>query len=309
MNNISTGFYFSNSKLQVMEIGCEDTIYSIRNISEVYFNEVLDFTVDKNSRILEQLQAAYNEILLDFPVKTTSAAFALPNDFFYVMQVPFENTLKNDDLIREFKWEFSLLYPYVDPEDLVIQFIEIPKNSYMKHQTAIVIAVRQKYLQVLNAFCRKNNILLKHIESPHIAAERIFTASRINMFNKIIVSIFISNKDISIIISDNLKPVYFKIIKNIDFTHIPEIIKEELNTNGIIDIKADNADHCFVLGDSLNLTFLERLNTITGIKFEPFNLTDNMNISLKRDNNKYLNKVNSFSASAGAALRLFKDLL
>lgn len=309
MKNISTGFYFSNSKLQAMEIGYENTYYSIRNISEVYFNEVLDFTTDKNSKILEQLQAAYNEILLDFPVKASSTAFALPNDFFYVMQVPYENSLKTEDLIREFKWEFSILYPYVDPEGLVIQFIEIPKNSYMKHQTAIIIAVRQKYLQVLDAFCKKNNIILKHIEAPHIAAERIFTVSKNNLFNKIIVSVFISNKDISIIISDNLRPVYFKIIKNIDFNKIPEIIKEELNTNCIIDIKADNADHCYVLGDSLNLTFLERLNKITGIKFELFNLTGNMEFSLQQEDSKYLNKVNSFSASAGAAIRLFKDLI
>jgi len=309
MKNIATGFYFSSSKLQAVELSSEDKKYSIQNISEVYFNEVLDFSSDKDSKILEQLQTSYNEILLDFPVKASSVSFALPNDLFYVMQVPYDISLKSEDLIKEFRWEFSVIYPYLDPEELAIQFIEIPKSNYMKHKTVIVIGVTKKYLQILNTFCKNNNLILRHLEAPHIAAERTFAASKQNLFNKIIFSIFISNKDISIIISDNLRPVYFKLINDIDFNKIPEIIKEELNSNVLIDINIQNADCCFVLSDSLNKTFLERLNIITDISFIPFNLADSLDFASNLENSRYLQKANTFSASAGAALRLFRDLL
>lgn len=307
MANNVTGLYFSNSKLQAVTLTSDKNNIIIQNLYEVYFNEVIDFSLDKSTKVLEQLQDAFNEIILSMPVNSSKIAFALPVEFFHIMQVPYEISLRTEDLINEFRWEFGLLFPYLDTIDLAIQFIEIQKCNYLSHNSAIVIAILKKKLQLLNRFCENNNLILRHIDAPHIAAERTLSIAKNNFNQNIILSIYISNKEISIIISIDFKPVYFKLINNIDFIDIPEVINNEIHSNDVVSIKVENIDNCYIFGDSLNISFLERINKITGVNFTLNNLLGCIDFPSFNESNNFYKKINTFSAPAGAALSLFKD--
>src|SRR3989337_2859291 len=122
------GFTLSGSKLQVVEITNQDEQFFLENVDEAYFNEPLNFEKDKETQISALLQGAFNELIIRKALKSNSVSFTLPFELFYTAQLPYDNTLLHQDIIDEFRWELSVLYPFAQVKDLVIQYIEIEKK-------------------------------------------------------------------------------------------------------------------------------------------------------------------------------------
>ena len=117
------------------------------------------------------------------------------------MQVPYDNSLLHHDLLDEFKWELSVLYPYISTSDLVIQYHEIEKNILNNADNALVFAVPRKYLRILNDFCRQNKLKLKFVDHIHMTSEKALSVTN-NLIDKgIVLSIYLNYNYFSVIFS------------------------------------------------------------------------------------------------------------
>ena len=144
------GITITNSKLQVVEVVRKNDRFILENIDEAYYNETLNFNTDKETKISALIQGALNELLIKKTLTAYSISFTLPFEFLYMMQIPYEQTLLYNDLIEEFRWELSVLYPYVDANDLIIQFFDIDKNEFSGINSVFVLSTPRKYLKMLN---------------------------------------------------------------------------------------------------------------------------------------------------------------
>jgi|GEM_PF-363342 Tfp pilus assembly PilM family ATPase len=311
------GFTISGSKLQLVEIIYKDKQFILDKIDEAYFNEPINLETDKETKIDSLLQGAFNEIIIKRPLKSSFASFALPFELFHIMQVPYDNTLLHQDLIEEFTWELSVLYPYVSTKDIVIQYIEVEKNNLITENTMIAIAIQRKYLQMIHNFCKANNLKLKFIDNIHTASERALTASYPSSARGLTMSIFITNKFLSLIYSLEGKLIYFKVIPLNDAGEIPSLLLNETMPNQSFQIEEwttlehfhkinKNAiDNAFISGEEISETIINTLSKTLGIDLIHFNPFEKITPNSELFTNKfYLEKNNCFSPSAGIAYRL-----
>jgi Tfp pilus assembly PilM family ATPase len=299
------GFSISSSRLQVVEVNFKSGQFYLENVDEAFFNESLNLETDKETKVISLLQGALNELLIRKPLKSNYVSFTLPLDLFHIMQVPYDNTLLNQDLTEEFRWEFSVLYPYLHVNDLVIQYIEIEKNNLTESGTALVIALPRKYLQLIHNFCEHNKLKIRFIDNAHIASDRALFVNSVKVDRGLVLSIYFSDKNLSVIFSYDSKPVYLKTITLNDASEITTVLLNEINNNNFIKINKNNVENAFITGEDISRSLVKSLSMVTGINFIFFNpfekITPGENLN---ENNFYLEKYNAFSPAAGIALRL-----
>lgn len=299
------GITITSSKMQIVEVVYSNDQYLLHNVDEAYFNEPINFETDKETKILSLFQTAYNELIINKPLISKSVSFSLPLELFQIMQVPYDNTLLNQDLMEEFRWEFSILYPYLKVNDLVLQYLEIEKNPLNESSTAIVIAVNRKFLSLIQTFCEQNNLKLKFIDNAHIASDRALFLNN-NLNDKgITLSVFYSNNNLSVIISFNGKPVYFKINQLKDAGEIISTLQNEIEKNSILSLSSKLISSAFISGDELSPSVTEAIRRTTGINLVYFNPFNKINPDKDLGINRYYSeKYNSFAPAAGIAFRL-----
>ena len=299
------GFNISSSKLQVVEINHEGEQFKLVNLDEAYFNDPINLETDKDTKISALLQGAYDELLIKKPLKATSISFTLPFELFHVMQVPYDNTLLYQDMIEQFKWELSVLYPYLSTKNLVIQYIEIEKNAFNIMPSSIVFGIQRKYLQMLSGFCQQNNLKLKFIDNIHIAAERALSVGNALVYKGLTLSIYFNNKFLSILYAFNGKPIYFKVIPLNDASEIMEHLLRETKPSPSLKVERSQIEAAFICGDEISGSVVQTLNKTLGLNFILFNPFDKIKPSPSLyDSKLYLEKFNSFSSAAGIAFRL-----
>lgn len=299
------GFNISSSRLQVVEINFKSGKFQLENVDEAYFNEPLNLEHDKETKINSLLQGAFDELLVRKPLKSNLVSFTLPLELFHIMQVPFDNTLLNQDLLEEFRWEYSVVYPFLSSNDLAIQYIEIDKNNITESGTAIVIALPRKYLQIIHNFCERNRLKVRFVDNVHIAADRSLFVNNANIDKGLVLSVFFSDNVLSIIFSYNSKPVYFKTIPLNDAGEIVPLLLNEINSNSYIKVKKGFIENAFITGENISTSFVKSLDAALGINFKLYNPFE----KIKPDSSLYQNKFyserfNSFAPAAGIALRL-----
>jgi Tfp pilus assembly PilM family ATPase len=197
---IHAGLNISSSKLQLVEIFGSHNEVRLENLNEVVFAEPINFKSDSERQILIQLQTAYDEIQLKKPIRSRKVSFSLPLDIFYIAQLPYDNTLLHRDLTEELKWEFSVLYPFIKPDDLILQYLEINKNMIFTKNTALVYAIERKHLKTLQKFCGQNNLSLGYIDNAHLSSERALALSDSFLNQGLRLSIFVSKNNLSIVL-------------------------------------------------------------------------------------------------------------
>jgi len=300
-----TGFTVTGSKLQLVEVINKAGQFILENVDEAYFNEPLDIERDKETKIISLLQGAFNELIIKTPLLSSSVSFTLPFELFYTMQAPYDNTLLHEDLIEEFKWELSVLYPYMPAKDLVVQYIEIEKNDLNSYNTALVFAVPRKFLQLVYSFCQNNNLKLKFIDNAHTASDRALSLSSPFMEKGIVLSIYFASRYLSSFINFDGKPIYHKVIPFADASEVPEIIKSQVTSDEFIKINKSMINASFITGEDLSTSLVESLRNTTNLDLVHFNPFSKIKPEAKLIGNKcYAEKFNSFSAAAGMAFRL-----
>ncbi len=129
------GINITPNKFQLVEVERHSERIRIINIVEVPFSQSIDFENDKDSDINNRLQNAFEQIQKSTTLNSGSFSFALPSGLFYSHQTPYDNTMVHTDLVEEFRWELSVLFPFMNISNLGIQYIEIEKNPVinLKH--------------------------------------------------------------------------------------------------------------------------------------------------------------------------------
>ena len=299
------GFTISESKLQVVEISNHQNQFFLDNVDEAYFNEPLNFEKDKETRISALLQSAFNELIIRKQFKTKSVSFTLPFELFSFAQFPYDNTLLHQDLIEEFRWELSVLYPYVSTKNLVLQYVEIDKNKIIPHNTTIVVGLQRKYLQILDNFCKQNNLKLKFVDNAHFAAERALAVSGVASAAGLSMSVHLCNKHLSILFSLNGKPISFSIRLLNDASEIPENIVQALTPRDNFNINKNLLSTAYITGDNLTNSVIQTLSDTLDIDFIQFNPFEKIKPGQNLGENKfYTENFNSFAPAAGIAYRV-----
>jgi Tfp pilus assembly PilM family ATPase len=299
------GFNISSSKLQVVEINFKSGQFQLENVDEAYFNESLNFEQDKETKIISVLQGAFDELLVRKPLKSNLISFTLPLDLFHIMQVPFDNTLLNQDLLEEFRWEYSVVYPFLPSNDLAIQYIEIDKNNLTEAGTAIVIALPRKYLQIISNFCEHNRLKIRFIDNVHIAGDRALFVNNLQIDKGLVLSVYFSDNILSVIFSYDSKPVYFKTIPLNDAGEIIPLLQNEINSNSYIKINRNFIENAFITGENISPSLVKSLAAAIGINFRQYNPFEKIKPDASLYKNKlYSERFNSFASAAGIALRL-----
>ncbi|RPI68506.1 MAG: hypothetical protein EHM47_14440, partial [Ignavibacteriales bacterium] len=239
------GFNITSSKIQLVEINFKDSGYILQNVDEVYFDERLNLTQDKETKIISVLQASFNEIILRNRVNSRSASFTLPPEIFYNVQIPYDNTLMYNDLYEDIKWQLSVLFPDVFINDLVIRHIEIPGNKITGYDTLLISAVKRKYLHWLKYFCEENSLKIKFIDNSHFASERALTSTQ-NITENISLSLYISSRYLSFIFSLNGKPFLFKTASYNSADEIPQIILRETSPTEKVNLNRSMISYFFI---------------------------------------------------------------
>ena len=299
------GFNISSSKLQAVEVNYIGDQYRLVNVDEAYFNDPIYFENDRETKISALLQGAFDELLIKKNFKSTSASFTLPFELFYTMQMPYDTTLLYQDLLDEFKWELSVIYPFISTKNLVLQHFEIEKGLFNETSSALVFAVQRRYLQMLDTFCKKNNLKLKFIDNLHIAAERSLSVSNAIVYKGLTLSVYFNNKFLSLFFAFNGKPLYFKVIPLNDASEITDYLIKETSHSSILNIQKSQIEAAFISGDEISVAVVQTLKKVLGLDFIPFNPFDKIRpVPDLYESKLYLEKFNSFSSAAGIAFRI-----
>ncbi len=307
MNGLYTlaGLKISGSKLQLVEIFSDPSGVRLENLNEVVFAEPINFRADRTTKILAQLQSAYDEIRIRKPIKSGTLSFALPLDLFYIVQIPCDNTLLSQDMLAELKWEFSILYPFLDINEISIQYYEVEKNSFITNNTAVVYGLERKYIQILENFCKKNNVNLGFIDNAHLASERALKASNNFVKDGLRLSVYISRKRLSIIYLLDGKLIYQKVIETENSDDIGKLIRNEMASAKSIIVKREVIQAAYATGDLVVDNYISKMNFHTGLNFIVYNPFDKITpISNLKNSPLFLQRYNTFSSAAGIAYRV-----
>jgi len=299
------GFNLSGTKLQVVEVNYLSDQFRLVNVDEAYFNDPINFENDKETKISALLQGAFDELLIKKNLKSNSASFTLPFELFHTMQIPYDTTLLYQDLIDEFRWEFSVNYPFISTKNLVLQYFEIDRGPFNETNSALVFAVQRRYLQMLDNFCKKNNLKLRFVDNLHIAAERSLSVSNAIVYKGLTLSVYFNNKFLSLFFAFNGKPLYFKVIPLNDASEITDHLVKETSASSILHIDRNQIEAAFISGDENSPAVVQTLKKTLGLDFIAFNPFDKIRPMPDLYESKlYLEKYNSFSSAAGMAFRI-----
>ena len=301
LHNSSLGLTFTSLKLQAAEIIAKRDQFYLRNLDEIYFNEEIDFIKDKETKITALIQSAFEELSLKNSFVSDVVSFSVPRELFITAILPIEQSLLHTDLLEEFRWRLSVMYPFYNWYDFVIRYYEIKKKSILRDESAIVFSLHRKYLKILHNLCSKNNLKLRFIDHCHLSSNNILIMHQADK-KADQLSFYISQRILSVLITAGGTPVYYEDIPLTIFHEIPELIKgkiEELRNNQF------NFTDAVLFGESSSNTLTKVLTESTNINFRLINPFSHLKAEENLLTNVYFTETNHFfSPSAGAVVRI-----
>ena len=200
------GFNITGAKLQLVEVDYKESDshagFFLENVDEEFFTEFWDLSFTE-TKIINILQNAFNEIILRKPLQTNFISFSLPNNFFKIFQLPVDSKITDLDLREHLKWELTVLYPDCDPENFIIRHTENIDFTNKKIKQAVVFAALKKYLKIVHKFSVRNNLVLKYADNAHVTADTFLQS-------KSAVSILLDEKIFSLSVLKNKNLQFFK---------------------------------------------------------------------------------------------------
>ena len=292
------GFNLATDKLQIVEINFRDGRFLIENIDEEPFNYPLT-SLSNESEIIAALQKAYNLIIARKSLNTDIVSFALPDSFYKVAKIPFDDNLMDKDLNQIINWEFSVLFPQENVNDFLVDKFECSKNKL------IFFALNKRVVQTLRKFSSRNNLILKYIDDAHIASTLNLTINQAN-YQPNIISCYIADNYYSLIFSKNNVPYKFNVYDKSKLFSEEFGIKNRIDSIKNSSLFDGNDKFDFIIwGEEVNDELCNKLQKILGYEIKLVNPFENMKVNAHLRNNSHLNeKYYNFSSAAGLAARL-----
>lgn len=298
------GFNITDTKLQLVEISVKQDGMHLEFVDEAYFSEPLNFYDEKKTKPLSLLQSAFDELCIKKPLDTDLVSFTLPTSLFYVAQLPIEQSLFYQDLIEEFRWEFSVLYPKVNTAELLFQFYEVEPNDLNTRNTALVTALRKSNAELLKEFAEKNDLQLRYIDNVHFAADRALQQNG-ELRGKTVISLFFSQNVLSLEIVLNEKPVFFRLLKLKNAGEITKYIDKEIFSNADIFLMKDKIDKVYINGDNLSSAIIKALESNLGLTIERTNPFGSIIVKEELSASPHFTDYpGNFTSAAGIAYRI-----
>lgn len=286
----------------MVEVGCEGNKYFIENIDEEYYNDFFDLS-DKETKIITLLEDAFNELVLRKELNTNNVSFTLPNKFFRILEIPYEETLLKEDLIENFKWNLSVLYPNTTKDEFVIQHILVDDSEFQQTKTAIIVGINRKFLKILHKFCTRNNLVLRFVDNVQIASNTISLLQSATESN--ILNFYFEEKSFSVSLLEKSKPIHLSVKKCTSANEIVEGLKSIYDKISKI-IPEEKIDNYFISGENISSALTKQVDTIFGCSVKKINpFLGVKTLPALADNDFLTSKFSAFTAPTGIAVRIY----
>ena len=297
------GINITETKLQLVEICFKENAFFLENVDQIVHKEIISTSLTHNE-LVESIQDSFDKIVKKRPLSSNNVSFALPNNFFKIFEIPYEDSLVKKDLHDHFKWELSILYPDVNAENYLIQHIEVDKSNFRREKRAIVFAIDKDLVNAINSFCTKNNLVLKFVDNVHLASNAFLYMEKSKTENEIALSFYIDRKYSSISAIDGVTPFYFKVL-NPDVQNIFDELTSAVNSLEEFNIRLDDFKRVLLYGQDVTEEFENKLKKFFGLPLKKINPFEHLRASEGVVNNPFYKlKSNSFSAATGIAIRI-----
>ncbi|KAF0153082.1 MAG: hypothetical protein FD143_522 [Ignavibacteria bacterium] len=289
--------------MQVVEINYRDNVFFLEKVDQIFHSEHFSPELP-TEKIILLLQNSFDKLNKRQSIFSVNVSFSLPNNFFKIFEIPFDESLVKKDLLEHFRWELSVLYPHCNSESFLLQHIEINKSELIKEKRAIVIAVDKHHVFAINQFCEKNNLQLRFIDNVHLASNAFLYLEKPLIDNEISLSIYIDQKYSSVSAMDGVHPFYFKILNpssNNIFIELTETIKKMEDFN----LSLNDFKRVLLYGQDIAEEFEHKLKNFFGLPLKKVNPFERLKAKEEIQNNPFYKiKYNSFTAAAGIAIRI-----
>ncbi len=301
-----TGINLSATKIKFVEFVFRNNEYILEYLDEAYFNDEIDLVTDKETKILSNLQAAFNEIAVKTNIAGKTLFISLPAECFYIQRLPYDNTLLEQDLLTQFRWEFSLLYPHESVDDYAITFYEIAENIFSRNRHALLVALNRKFLRIAKSFAQKNNFELHTVDYAHFSCDSALLLNYPAVSDGAYITLLVDSGALSFELLMNGKPVYARTRKLKNTAELHTAINVELEYLSENNIPIAQISSAFIYADRLSPSFLSSLEEHTRLKIFPVNPFKRFTIHSKLSSVKILKDYfYAFAPAAGACYRLF----
>lgn len=303
MFNNHAGINLTESKLQVVEINYRDDSFYLENVDQIIHAE--SFTPALEEEVaLSILQKSYDRLNKRKQLITKKISFSLPNNFFKIFEIPYDDSLVKKDLLEHFKWELSILFPESNPENFLLQHIEIDKSSFRSEKRAIVIAIDKNHVALLNKFCERNDLQLKFVDNVHLASNAFLYLEKPTINNEVCLTIYIDQKYSSLSGVEGVHPFYFKIL-NPQSQNIFDELTTAITKMEDFKLHLNDFKKVLLYGQDIAEEFENKLKTFFGLPFKKVNPFERLKVDEQMKNNPFYRiKYNSFTAAAGIAIRI-----
>ncbi len=297
------GINLTETKLQLVEISFKEDSFYLENVDQTIHTENLSATFAED-KLISIVQSSFEKIAKRKPLNSKSISFALPNNYFKIFEVPYDDSLVKKDLHDHFRWEISILFPECDKDNFLIQHIEIDKSSLRHEKKAIIFAVDKNLVTAINKFCRQNSLDLKYIDNAHLASNAFLDLNKKNDNHEISLSIYVDQKFSSISALDGILPFYFKVLDPVAPNIIDEL-KTAVNKLNDFNLSQNDFSRVLLYGQDLTDDFENKMKTFFGSSLKVVNPFERLKTEESIIKNPlYRIKFNSFTAAAGIAIRI-----
>lgn len=297
------GINLTETKLQLVEIGYRDDSFFLENIDQTFHSEHLTPELSEE-KITLILQNALDKLNKRKQIVSKNFSFTLPNNFFKIFEVPYDDSLVRKDLIDHFRWELAQLYPDCDSENYLLQHIEVDKSSLRPEKYAVVVGIDRMHILAINKFCEKNGLQLKFIDNVHLASNAFLYLDKPKIDEEVSLSIYIDQKYSSLAAMDGVHPFFFKVLDS-KSNNIFEDLTETVNKLGDFKLSLNDFKRVLLYGQDIAEEFENKLKTFFGLPLKKVNPFERLKADETISKNPlYKIKYNSFTAAAGIAIRI-----
>lgn len=297
------GISLTSSKLQFIEIEKESDLLQVVNCGQTFFSPQIDFELQDESIVLDQLQSAFDEIKIRHPIKSNNISFALPPEFFITQQLPYDSNLNQSEIKDEYMWELSEMFPHISINDLALKFYELDNTLLQGSNNALVVALNKKYLLMIKQFCQANKLNPKLVDNSSIAANTFLNKEFLNDVNVVRINIFDSKNMITVFINVSSKPAFVKTFGKDKKDYVIKMLSE-LSDDKIKSTLQNSRCEAIISGEEPDPELVYQLAKIIGSELKKLNPFEIIKFKNESSNNSVLaDDFTMFTSVVGIASR------
>jgi Tfp pilus assembly PilM family ATPase len=296
------GFNITSSKLQLVELNFEDDNLLLENVDEENFSDSLTSDVN-NLENVDIFRQSFLNILSRKPLYSKRVSFTLPDNFFRIVNIPYESELTEEDLNDHINWELSVLLPSEDISQFAIQKVKMPVTQFSFTPSVLIYAVKKDLLKMIHQFCGENNLELGYVDNAHVASNSLIESD--DDSDDLILSVYVYDNTLSLILLNGSTPVYRSSSKLPSRDLFASVVASEFEKLNELGLLLSHVSKFYIAGSNLEELDLHQVQTSSSIEFFQIDPFKNLKTAPSISSGKFVNQLKgSFTAAAGIALRL-----